>query len=361
MGELWGRCARICVVVMLAGFPQAVWASDFYQGKRLTLLINFAAGGPTDMEGRLLARHLGKHIPGNPTIIVQNMDGGGGAIGTNYLGEIAPKDGTVLGYLTGPAWRYVSVREKARVDFLSYNVIAYQPGTSVYYVRTDTAPGLKSGADILKAENLVMGGLAADSSKDLLERLTMDMLGVKYRMVTGYPGNSGARLALQRGEINMFVESPPAYRSVIEPGLVAKGEVIPLFYDPGWNGTQYSSPNQVRGLDMPPFPEFYEKVKGQKPSGKHWDIYRHILAINGAMQRMVVFPPDVPEAARTAVRHAIQQFESDKEFAKDAELSLGFVPDYVASEGVQAEVSRAISVPADDKAWIADYIAAGQR
>ena len=120
----------------------------FHQGKRLTLLINFAPGGPTDIEGRLLARHIGRHIAGQPTIVVQTMDGAGGAIGTNYLGEVAPRDGTTFAYLTGPAWRHVSVKEKARVDFLTYNVVAYQPGTTVYYARTDVAPGLKSASFI---------------------------------------------------------------------------------------------------------------------------------------------------------------------------------------------------------------------
>ena len=289
------------------------------------------------------------------------MDGAAGAVGTNYLGEVAPKDGAYFGYLTGPAWRHVSVREKARVDFLSYHVVAYQPGTSVYYARTDIAPGLKRATDIVKAQNLVIGGLAADSSKDLLLRLTMDMLGVKYKYVTGYKGNSGARLALQRGEISMFSESPPGYRSIVAPGIVAKGEAIALYYDPGWNGTRYATPAQVRGLEMKPFNEFVKDATGSEPQGKLWQIYRHILAINGAMQRMVVLPPGAPKAAIEALRAAIGKLETDKDFAADAEKTVGFVPDYEAGENVQAEVNRALSVPAEDKEWIANYIANAPR
>ena len=82
---------------------QAYAQNAYYQGKRLTILINFAAGGPTDIEGRLFAKYLGRHIEGQPNVIVQNMDGAGGLIGAQYLGEIAPKDGSVLGYLTGTA------------------------------------------------------------------------------------------------------------------------------------------------------------------------------------------------------------------------------------------------------------------
>ena len=79
----------------------------FYKGKRLTLLINFAPGGPTDVEGRLLAKHIANHIDGNPLIIVQNKDGASGMVGAAYLGEVGPKDGTMFGYLTGTAWNYV--------------------------------------------------------------------------------------------------------------------------------------------------------------------------------------------------------------------------------------------------------------
>jgi tripartite-type tricarboxylate transporter receptor subunit TctC len=347
---LFGLCAA--TFATSSAFTQ----EPFHQGKRLTLLINFAPGGPTDIEGRLLARHIGKHIAGQPTIVVQNMDGAGGAIGTNYLGEVAPRDGTTFAYLTGPAWRHVSVKEKARVDFLTYNVVAYQPGTTIYYARTDVAPGLKSAADIVKAQTLVIGGLAADSSKDLLLRLTMDMLGVKYKYVTGYKGNAGARLALQRGEISMFSESPPGYRSIVAPGIIAKGEAIPLFYDPGWNGTRYAQPAQVKGLDMKPFNEFYKEVMGREPSGKAWEIYRHILAINGAMQRMVVLPPGAPKAAIDSLRAAIRKLEGDREFAADAEKTVGFVPDYEAGDNVQELVNRALSVPAEDKEWIENFI-----
>ena len=185
--------ALLCTSAFIAS---AAAQDAFYAGKRLTVLINFAPGGPTDIEGRLFARHIAKHLPGKPSIIVQNMDGAGGGIGTNYLGEIAPRDGSVVGYLTGAAWRYVNVREQSRVDFLTYRPVAYQPGTTVYYFRSDTVPSYKEPGDFLKAGNIVIGGLSAELSKDMLLRLTLDMLGVKYKYVTGYKSNSDARSRL---------------------------------------------------------------------------------------------------------------------------------------------------------------------
>ena len=350
----------LCLGALVAAAP-AMAADGFYQGKRLTVLINFAVGGPTDIEGRLFAKHIGKHLAGAPNIIVQNMDGGGGATGTNFLGEIAPKDGTVIGYLTGVAWRYVNIKERSRVDFLTYNMIAYQPGTTVYYVRSNVEPGLKVASDILKAQNLVVGGLTADSSKDILERLSLDLLGVNYKYVTGYTSNANARLALQRNEINMFAESPPGYIAAVAPSLVASGEVVPLYFDPGYNGKRFSRPAQAQGVDMKPFHEFLRDVKGREPEGKLWDIYKKAIAINGAMQRIVAFPPGTPKPAMEAMREAIRKLATDQEFASDAMKSVGFVPDYEAGDGVQAEVTAALSLPEEDRKFIADYIARGQK
>src|SRR5215471_18383235 len=223
------RCAALALAFLIA--PAAQAEEPFYKGKRLTLLINFAAGGPTDIEGRLFAKYLVRHIAGEPQVIVQNMDGAGGLVGAQYLGEVAPRDGTVIGYLSGTAWVYVSDPDRWRVDFRKYEFVAYQPGTTVHFVRTDVPPGMHQPADIAKAQGLIAGGLSADTSKDLRLRLGLDMLGVPYKYVTGYRSSPPARLALQRGEINMFSESPPSYRSIVEPQLVKTGQAIPVWWD----------------------------------------------------------------------------------------------------------------------------------
>src|SRR5262249_61346575 len=98
----WSLRARVVELgAALLGGGHASADEPYYRGGRLTLIINFAAGGPTDIEGRLLAKRLTKHIDGHPGMIVQNMDGAGGMIGAGFLGEVAPKDGTTLGYFTG--------------------------------------------------------------------------------------------------------------------------------------------------------------------------------------------------------------------------------------------------------------------
>src|SRR5215510_16274449 len=97
----WMMRAALLAAIGTLGVSTATAQEPFYKGKRLTMLINFAAGGPTDIEGRIFAKYLVKHIDGNPNIVTQNLDGAGGLTGAAYLGEVAARDGTYFGYLTG--------------------------------------------------------------------------------------------------------------------------------------------------------------------------------------------------------------------------------------------------------------------
>ena len=354
------RCLVLALATSLALYAPAAADNPYYKGKRVTVLINFTAGGPTDIEGRLFAKHLADHIETRPQVIVQNMDGAGGMIGAGYLGEVAPKDGTMLGYFTGTTWRYANDPERFRVDFRTYDFLAYQPGSTIYYARTDVAPGLKDASDIVKAQGLVAGGLGAENAKDLLIRLALDMLGVPYRYVTPFPGSQAARLALQRNEINFYSESPPSYRAAIEP-LVREGTVIPIFYDPQYNGESLSTPRQVEGLPMLPFQELYRKIKGTDPSGQLWDTYLTILSINSAMQRTIVLPPNAPPAAVAALRDAVAALNNDKSYADEAIKTLGVAPEWVAGADTNAQVRRALTLAPEMRRFIADYVKNGKK
>jgi tripartite-type tricarboxylate transporter receptor subunit TctC len=142
---------------MLAGGAAA--QQPFYAGKQVTILVNYDAGGPTDFEARLMARHLGKHLAGNPNFVIQNMGGAAGLIGAKYLGEVASKDGATMGYFTGTTQRYVSNPERFNVDFRTYEFIAVVPSGRIHFMRTDVKPGIRKAADIVKSEDLVVGGL----------------------------------------------------------------------------------------------------------------------------------------------------------------------------------------------------------
>jgi tripartite-type tricarboxylate transporter receptor subunit TctC len=360
VSRLHAALIAACAILVSALASSAAAQEPFYKGKRLTLVINFAAGGPSDIEGRLLAKHIAKHIDGAPLILVQNKDGAGGLVGTNFLGEVGPRDGSMFGYFTGAAWKYVIEPENHRVDFKTYEFIGFQPGNAVYYVRTDLAPGMKQGADILKAQGLVAGGLAVESSKDLLIRATLDMLGVPYRYVTGYRSSSTARLALQRGEIHLHSETTPAFFSVVEPSLVKSGTVIPLYYDGNYDGETFSAPKVMEGYPLPQFQEFFRSLKGALPTGRLWDAYRTNLAVDSAMLRTVVMPPGAPAAAVDALRTALARLNNDKDYAEDAMKAMQFVPHYETGAGINTRVRRALTVPPEIRSFVLDYMKGGK-
>jgi tripartite-type tricarboxylate transporter receptor subunit TctC len=366
-GKLPGKHnGRIAMLVLRAAamaygvavlLPGAALADEpFYKGKRLTVLINFAPGGPTDIEGRLFAKHLARHIDGAPSLVIQNMEGAGGIVGAKYLGEISPRDGTVMGYFTGTAFQYALDPERFRVDFKSYEFVALQPGTTVHFVRTDVEPGMKQPADIAKAKDLILGGLSVDTPKDLRLRLAMDMLGIPYKYVTGYRSSPSARLAFQRGEINFFSESAPTYRGVVDPTMVRTGQAMPVFYDAGYDCQKFFPPEAVKDLPIPMFHELHQTIKGGMPSGQLWDIYKAIISADGIIQRIIVMPPGVPATAIAAVRVAIVKVNADKAYSEEAGKAFGFVPVWEATPDTSRVAQTALSMRPELRAFLVDYM-----
>ncbi len=352
-------CFALCLLAL--GAAPASAQEPFYKGKRLTVLVNFAPGGSTDIEGRLFARHIAKHLDGNPAVVVQNMDGAGGFNGTAYVGEIAPRDGTFVGFLGGAAWQAATEPERHRTDFKSYEFIGYQPGTTVYYVRKDVAPGMNEATDLVKAQGLIAGGNGVHNARDLVIRLTLDILGIKHRYVTGYRSGQTARLALQRGEVNFYAEPASAYRGAVEAQVIKPGIAIPAYYDPTFNGETLSASRQADGLDLLPFQDFYEKVKGAKPSGRYWDVYLSCLALTSAMGRLVVLPPTAPQAAVDALRTAVGRLNNDPAFAEDATKAVGFVPEWVSGADINRQARQTLTVRPEIRQFVTDYIKAANK
>ena len=260
----------------------------------------------------------------------------------------------MLGYFGGVPWQFVTEPEKFRVDLRTYEFVAYQPNATIYFARTDTPPGIREPADIVKVNGLVSGGIGANSVRDLGIRLTLDMLGVPYRHVTGYR-TVGARLALQRNEINFSGETIASYRTAIE-GLVRAGEVIPLYFSPSWNGEVLSVPKQVEGLPILPFQELYRQIKGTMPSGRLWDVYLAALALTSTMARLDVLPPRAPQGAVAALRAAVLRLNHDKAFAAEAVKSIGYVPEYEAGPDTNRLALATLTVRPEIRAFVADYV-----
>jgi len=348
-----GACLGACVA--LAAQPGHA-QEPFYKGKRLTLLVNYAPGGSTDAEARVFVRHIGRLIDGQPSVVIQNIEGAAGLVGAKYIGEVAPRDGTLAGYLTATAFLYALDPELFRVDFKTYEFIGIQPGTSINFVRTDVPPGMKEPADFMKARGVILGSLAPNSSKGIRLRLGFDLLGIPFKHISGYRSGGAAKLAIERGEINFYGESSPSYFSVIEPGLVKSGTVIPVYYDSVYDGRSFIVPDGAKGAPVLAFHEFYQAMKGSMPSGQLWEAYKSLVAVDGNMLRLIVMPPGAPPAAVAALREALIRLNGDKGHQEDSRKAFGYVPVWLASADNNATAMRSMTLDQATRSFLLDYI-----
>jgi tripartite-type tricarboxylate transporter receptor subunit TctC len=356
----WTNCMLVVGFFML-GAVSRVGAADkaFYEGKTVTVLINYAAGGPTDVEGRIIAKHLSKHIPGKPSVVVQKMGGGGGVSATNYLGEVAKPDGLTVGYFTGALFRF-QLKEGTRVDAAKYPFIGAVESVSVSYIRSDVAPGIKRPEDVVKAQRFKAGGLSNGSSKDVRFRLSFDLLGLPYDYVTGYSSSSTARLAVQRNEVQYHDETLPGYRTQVEPQMVKTGMVTPLWY------TDLVTPDgEVKpSADVPellPFTQFYRKVMGKSPSGVKYEALKAANMSSTNMQRTFLLAPGSPEAAAAAMRQAVEALSKDEEFLAESKKVMRFQPRFqLGDEGVKL-YKQVSDISPEIVTFLKDYVAEKQK
>ena len=349
------RLAAAATVLAASGAS----AADFFEGKTLTVVINYPPGGSSDIEGRLVARHLGPQIPGKPTVVVQNMGGAGGLIGANWLGEVAKPDGLTLGYFTATPVKAALGDPALRVDPKKFAFVASAPGMQVTFIRSDTPPGIKQPADIMKAKDFWIGGFTPDSLKDVLERLQLDLLGVPYKYVSAYTGSAEARLALQRNEIQFFSEGVATYRASIEPELVKTGQVTTLWYDPLDDGQTMRKPPDAEGIEALPFDQFLKQQKGAIPSGQLWDAYRLINQLGTTFLRIMVMPPNTPKEAVTAIRAGLVNLARDQTFRDDAMKTLQTVSQFDTQDNTEKLFQAAISPDPKLRDFIRAYIEEG--
>ena len=213
---------------------------------------------------------------------------------------------------------------------------------------------MKEPADIVKAKGLIAGGLSLDTSKDIRLRFGLDMLGVPFQYVTGYRSSPPARLALQRGEIHIFSESPPSYRSVVVPQLIKTGQAIPVWYDEVADPPTPSK--QLEGLTIQSFPQLYRAIKGAPPSGRLWDGYKMLYDMSSTLLRVVALPPGTPPAALAALSKAITQLNDDKDFAAEAMKVMEFVPEYTTAPDLSPKVRAMLVATPEMRTYINDYM-----
>lgn len=187
-------------LAMGIGAPSGVGAAEeFYAGKTITMLIGFGAGGGFDLYARLAARHIGKHIPGNPTVIPKNMPGGGGITAANYMANVAPTDGSVLATIAEwAALDQVLQSPGIRYDAAKMNWVGRLTSTTTVYYTWHTSPS-KTFEDIRNRETVL--GSTGRGLTAYLPRAMNRLAGAQFKLISGYVGSRNVMMAMEQGEI----------------------------------------------------------------------------------------------------------------------------------------------------------------
>lgn len=347
--------ALLMACVVAAGGTASARA-DFYQGKQLVVLINFAQGGPTDAEGRLVARHIARVLGGGPAVIVTNMDGSNGALAANWLARVAAPDGLIVGYFSGIAGLRALSDPVLSSDVARLAFVAASSSFGVTYARPDLGGGLTKPSDIAGVKDFWVGGTRPQSDRDLRVRMQLDLLGIRYKYQSGFASANDARLAFQRGEIQMLLEPLSAYRATIEPTLVANKLAMPLWVDPLDNGESFTRAPEAGNLPALNFTDMLTLVRGSLPKSELFDAWRLVNQMGTLFQRIVVIAPDTPPVAVATLRRAFAKLGEDAAFREDAMKTLKAVPSFQVDDQTAAVFQRIADPEPRLQAFLKKYI-----
>jgi tripartite-type tricarboxylate transporter receptor subunit TctC len=276
-------------------------ASSFYDKKQITVIVGSSPGGGFDTYSRLLARHLGDHIPGHPTLVVQNMEGAGGIRAANYIYNVAPKDGTVIGI----AQRAVFIEplfgsKEARIDARKLSWLgSLNTEWSVAVAGRDS--GLASIDDALKRE-IPVAASGPTSDDYIYPAVLNNVLGTKFRLIAGYKGTAEEVLAIQRGEVAGMIGWAWSAVRARAGQLVDDGELKVLVS---------LAPERRPGLEH--IPSIYDYAKSDED--------RQVLSFVFAPQiigRPYFGPPDIPADRLALLRVGFDAMVKDPAFLADA-------------------------------------------
>ena len=344
------------LTVVLAAFAAVPGSAvaQMYKGKTVTMIINYPAGGPTDIEGRIIAHHLPAHIPGKPNVIVKNMGGAGGLIGSNFLGEIAKPDGETFGFFTWNPIAELLGDPGMRVRFSAFELLGGVQNPVVVYIRKDTPPGVNAPADLMKTKEVKALSLDNHNTNTIHQAISLDVLGVKFRAVTGYKGLKDVETAILQNEGQLANSSLPGWRASIEPTMAKQGLVIPLWQvaPPGKGGY----PRSPAVPEIQTFEEYYATVNpGKKPSGVPYEAMRAAIDAQTAMFRTFFMPPKANKEAIAIMRAAIESLWKDQNFIKDYAKAVRSDPVLVSGDDGEAIMASLAKVKPEIRAFLKDY------
>ncbi|MPZ86561.1 MAG: hypothetical protein GEU81_00545 [Nitriliruptorales bacterium] len=294
-------------------------AEPFYAGETVEILVPFGAGGGTDIIGRFLAQGYQRFLPGNPTVQVVNVPGGGSILGANQFELQSPRDGSVV-MLTASSNLILEGlgHPEVRYDTSEWVPVLGGPMNSGVVVRTDS--GLEEdGSNFTEIQ--FVAAMREPGGVDALFLLGYDVLGLDVDGVFGYEGANATRVALEQGESNIEWQTTPGYRENAEP-LIEQGTVFPWF-SMGQMTADGELERPEAHSDIPHIGELYEQLHGEEPSGRIWEAYKAMNSVAFTSQRVVWLHPDAPQEAIDAFREASEAMVADEEFMAEAYEVMG--------------------------------------
>jgi tripartite-type tricarboxylate transporter receptor subunit TctC len=311
---------------MLPRAGSAQSADPFFKGKTINIYIGFGPGGTYDYYGRLVARFLGRHIPGEPSVVAQSMPGSGSLRAANFLFGAAPKDGTALGVITQTTALEDALRSPgAKFKAAEFNWIGRMTAILEVHFTWKTSKG-KTIEDARQHE-IPVAGTGAGSPSEGYPKLLNAFAGTKFKIVSGYPSSTAGMLAMERGEVDGALTSWNTLKRTRQQWLQNRDINVLVQYGP------------KRHADMPNIPTVLEIAK--TPEG------RAALAfyISGAeLGRSLAAPPGLPPDRVKILRAAFDAMLKDREFLAEIEKSgQEFYP--ASGEQVQTLIAATANAP----------------
>jgi tripartite-type tricarboxylate transporter receptor subunit TctC len=326
-------CGKLLLI--LAGLLVAGWTeanadalSDYYKGKTVTMIVSSSPGGGYDTLARTVAKHMSKHIPGNPVVVVKNMAGAGGIVATNYLYTVAEKEGATIGLLQNntPFEPLLGTKEAA-YDPTKFNWLGSPSVETGILVVWNGSP--VNTLDDVKKREIAVGTAGVKSTPAFYARLLNEVFGTKLKTIDGYPGQTEAFLAMERGEIDGYSSVFYSTLQSTKPDWLPQKKIKALI--------QYG-PEKRAELAGVPFAS--EIVTGEENK-----ILLDAAFAPLALGRPFVMPPNVPEDRVAAMRKALSDTFADPEFVADSDrLRLG-VNAPRNGEQIQAVIQKTYTTP----------------
>jgi tripartite-type tricarboxylate transporter receptor subunit TctC len=330
----------VAVIVALCPISLACAQSpaDFYRGRSVDLYIGYSAGGGYDVYARLLARHMGRFIPGNPRIVAKNMPGAGSLVLANWLYNVAPKDGSAFGTIgRGVAFDPLLGSTKAQFDAAKFAWIGSMNDEVSVCVSWHTS-GITRLEQVQQRE-LTVGGTGPAADTDQFPKVLNAAIGTRFKIVTGYPGGNDVDLAMERGEVMgrcgwSWSSVVATHKSWIDDNKINVLVQLSLSKHP----------------DLPNVPLAMDLAK----SIEQKQIFKLVFA-RQPMGRPFLAPPGIPAGRASALRKAFMDTVRDKEFLVEAEkMKLEINP--VSGDAVQEIVQEVYQTPKPVAAAVADMV-----